>query len=340
MRLLLMLVLIISTTAQAITLREDYPKTYTVQPGDTLWSIASKYLHKPWEWKALWHANPTIKNPNRLYPGDILKLSFYHKRPFLKVLPNGTVKLTPHTRVEAGANAIPPVPLSDIEPFLNRSWVFDENRLQDAPYIVDYLGERLRAGQGDQVYVKCLHPSEKLPVGEKLSYAIFRPSGIYQEPNTERTLGYKSRLVGYGELVQGGDPAVLLLTNITTGVRLADRVIPNSHPYFDLYFEPQEPNQRLQGSIIDLLGDDEQGATGYVAVIDRGKDHNLEPGDVLAIYTRSKLVRDPINTGQSINIPPERIGEMMIFRTFTHTSFALVINSTKAIHVLDNFCNP
>ncbi len=340
MRLLLMMVFLISTTAQAITLRDDYPKTYTVQPGDTLWSIAHQYLQKPWEWKALWHANPTIKNPNRLYPGDVLKLSFYQKQPFLKVLPNGTIKLSPHTRIEGGANAIPPIHLTDIEPFLNNSWVFDEDRLNEAPYVLDYLGERLRAGQGDRVYVKCLHPSTKLPVGERLSYAVFRPSGIYREPETNRCLGYKSRLIGYGELIQGGEPAVLLLTEITTGVEVADRVIPNQHPYFDLYFEPQEPTKQFKGSIIDLLGDDEQGATGYVAVLDRGKDYNLEPGDVLAIYSRPKAVRDPINTGQTVMLPPERIGEVMVFRTFTHTSFALIVNSTQVIHKLDNVCNP
>ncbi len=340
MRLLLMLLLFFSTVSQAITLREDYPRTYVVKSGDTLWTIAQKYLHKPWEWKSLWYANPKIKNPNRLYPGDILKLIFYHKKPYIKVLPNGTIKLTPHTRVKAGANAIPPIQLNDIQPFLNSSWVFDDNKLHEAPYVVAFVGERLRAGQGDKVYVKCLHPKKQLPVGEQLSYAVFRPSGTYKEPHTERILGYKSRLIGYGVLTQGGNPSILLLTNITSGVQLADRVIPNKLPYFDLYFEPQEPNQQIRGNIIDLLGEEEQGATGYVAVIDKGKLHGLKPGAVLAIHSRPKSVPDPIESGEMIILPPIRIGEIMVFRTFEHTSFALIINSTRSINVLDRISNP
>ena len=40
---------------------------YTVRKGDTLWAIAHSY---DVELTALIAANPQIKNPNRIYPGD------------------------------------------------------------------------------------------------------------------------------------------------------------------------------------------------------------------------------------------------------------------------------
>ncbi|MBQ8831359.1 MAG: LysM peptidoglycan-binding domain-containing protein [Oscillospiraceae bacterium] len=45
--------------------------TYTVVKGDTLWGIASKYGTTAAE---LVSKNPQIKNPNLIYPGDVIRL--------------------------------------------------------------------------------------------------------------------------------------------------------------------------------------------------------------------------------------------------------------------------
>ena len=48
-------------------------KTYTVQNGDTLSSIAKKLLGKASKWRELYEANTdTVKNPNRIYTGQVL----------------------------------------------------------------------------------------------------------------------------------------------------------------------------------------------------------------------------------------------------------------------------
>jgi nucleoid-associated protein YgaU len=50
-------------------------KTYTVQPGDSIFVIARKYGHRGADWYALWEANrKTIKNPHVLTVGTVLKL--------------------------------------------------------------------------------------------------------------------------------------------------------------------------------------------------------------------------------------------------------------------------
>ncbi|MCE3045337.1 MULTISPECIES: LysM peptidoglycan-binding domain-containing protein [Legionella] len=332
--------LLISFATQAVSILEDSPRRYVVQPGDTLWSIACKYLANPWEWKTLWHANPRIKNPNRLYPGAIIELRYAHNQPYLKVLSNGTIKLSPNIRPRPLEEAIPPIPLMVIKPFLNSSLVMDEDRLRKAPYIVAFMGEHMLGGQGDEVYVKNLHPDCKMPRGATISYAVYRPNCPYMEPETNRLLGYKATLVGYAELVRGGEPATILLTEITEGVRLKDRVMLNDFPEFNLYFEPKTPNSPVCGSIIDLPGDYTQGAVGLVAVIDRGQDAGLEPGDVLGIYSERKLVADPLDTANPILLPRERVGEVMIFRTFSKTSFGLVVRSIRAIHLGDKVTNP
>ena len=55
--------------AQDVELREDHPDEYVVQEGDTLWDIAGEFLTRPWQWPAIWQANPQIENPHLIYPG-------------------------------------------------------------------------------------------------------------------------------------------------------------------------------------------------------------------------------------------------------------------------------
>jgi LysM repeat protein len=49
-------------------------KTHTVQSGDTLWAIAKKYYGNGGQYTKIASANPDIKNPNLIYPGQVLSI--------------------------------------------------------------------------------------------------------------------------------------------------------------------------------------------------------------------------------------------------------------------------
>lgn len=330
----------LTLSSYAVTLNSHYPQNYVVQKGDTLYSIAGKYLQKPWEWRELWDANPKIRTPHKLYPGTVLTLVYVDGKPRLKRKRYGNYKLSPHSRPRPASDPIPAIPLSDIGPFLDKSIILDEDALLCAPYVVSFSGERLLGGDNNQGYVQDLTPT--LQKNPKLDYAVFRPTGTYKaKDNPKKIIGYKATYIADAQLVKQGQPATVVFNSITQGVRIKDRLFPSAGPAFPFYFEPQAPLVKVEGEIIDVVNAIVQVAKDQVIVLNLGKKDQLAEGDILAIYKPNKLIRDPLKAKEEfIELPRERLGEAMVFKTFTHTSYALVLQSRRAVNLHDIVTNP
>jgi nucleoid-associated protein YgaU len=50
------------------------PGTVSVEPGDSLWKLAAQHLGHSADWPCLAHANPDLRDPSLIYPGQILRL--------------------------------------------------------------------------------------------------------------------------------------------------------------------------------------------------------------------------------------------------------------------------
>ena len=59
----------------------------------------------------------------------------------------------------------------------------------------------------------------------------------------------------------------------------------------------------------------------------------------MAIYKRGALARDRI-AGETIRLPSERAGLLMVFRTFEKLSYGLVLSADRPLAIYDEIRNP
>jgi nucleoid-associated protein YgaU len=334
-----LLLMAAGSLAQAeVQLKDGHPQNYTVVRGDTLWDISGKFLKQPWKWREIWQANPQVQNPNLIYPGDVLSLVYVDGQPRIMVNrgeSRGTIKLSPKVRSTPMAEAIPTIPLEKINSFLLSNRIVDsEAELTQAPYIVAGNAERVVSGAGDRLYARGRF------TGGQPVYGLFRQGKAYTDPQTGELLGINADYIGSGEVVaEEGDIATVNLTRTTQEARIGDHLLPTEERAISSTFQPSEPAGKVDGLIIDVPRGVTQIGQLDVVTLNKGRRDGLSEGNVLAVYKTGETVRDRI-TGESVKVPDERSGLLMVFRTYDRLSYGLVLNATRSLAVLDKVRNP
>jgi len=336
-----LLILLLCTTFSAASLaesllRDDHPKRYTVQKGDTLWDISGRFLRSPWRWPDIWHVNPQVANPHLIYPGDELELVYINGKPQLRMKRgNRTVKLSPNIRSTPWDGSIPTIPIDAIAPFLSRPYVLEEGQLENAPYIVQFADEHVLGGAGQRAYVRSL-PS----AGSK--YDVVRPGDAYKDSESGEILGYEATYIGNAEATRAGDPATIFFNSTVLESVIGDRLLRIEHERAMANFIPKAPSREVSGAIISVLNGVSQIGQFNVVVLDRGSNDGVDPGTVLRIDQRGETIRDTVtpDSRDTVTLPDEQAGTLMVFRSFERVSFGLVLDATKVIHVNDRVLNP
>ena len=333
-------------------LKADHPDSYVVKKGDTLWDISGRFLTKPWMWPELWRANPQIENPHLIYPGDTLRLVYIDGQPALvvdrgdgsrtyKMTPgessassSSEQKLAPQVRATPLETAIPAINLSAIQAFLVQNRVVETHVLEHAPYVVEGESDRIVTGSGDRVYVR------GGALSETQAYSIVRKGPVYRDPETNEFLGQEATYIGLGRVTaQEKDISTLFVTSTREEVQIGDRVLPTEERKVESTFFPAAPTGSVHGEIISVFGGVTQVGQYDVVVLNRGTRESLVVGDVLAVYKRGARTTDRV-ANQTIQLPSERAGLLMVFRVFEKLSYGLILETERALAVSDEVRNP
>ncbi|WAC62773.1 LysM domain-containing protein [Pseudoxanthomonas sp. SL93] len=352
-------ILTMGTYAAAAEMAESHPDTYVVKRGDTLWDISARFLKKPWLWPEIWQANPQIKNPHLIYPGDVISLAYLDR-----------VAVQPGPREEAPLNAIP---LGDIEPFLKDRRVVDS--FEELPHVAGLDEDRLRGSGGHNIYVRGLdggqpgqrylvvRPTARFTDNPRAQDLDFRGKTIRGEIDqwkevTEQTgkgefLGYELATVNVATFTRGVVPGTEVSTLVADiggkEVRVGDRLIPVDAQPYDLHFFPHPPaTQAAEGKLRVLAVADAltSGGSRDVIAISAGRLDGIDNGTVFSVwrngshtanrmaYPESSRVSESPKTGAGrVSLPDEYASHVMVFRTFDKVSYALVMEGVEATRV-------
>ncbi len=354
--------LTVATFGVTAQMRTEHPDTYVVKKGDTLWDIAGRFLTKPWLWPEIWQANPQVKNPHLIYPGDVLSLAYLDR-----------VAVQEGPREEAPINAIP---LSEIEPFLKNLRVVDE--FEQLPYVVALEEDRLRGSEGQVAYIRGLpdaQPGQRYAVvranqqyttvdpkrccensgrrAESLDYSGKRTWGAerlwsYQIPHGGgEFLGYELEQLTTGTISRsegdGVEVSTLVIDQKGREVRAGDRLIAVDAQPYDLQFMPHPPSQQLdydRARVIAVADAVTSGGPRDVIALSVGSADGIDNGTVLSTWrvgsTEVDRVAvgvdrsyDSVGSGNEVRLPDEFAGHVMIFRTFDKVSYGLVMDSIR-----------
>lgn len=334
-------------------LRSDAPNVYVVKKGDTLWDISKRYLKDAWRWPEIWASNKHVRNPHWIYPGDRLLMCLINGKSVVgrdegdgcdgiarrmndnNALP--VVRLQPQVRVEALNAAIPLIPLSSIEHWLKRTRIVASEDIVNTPYVVGNKNNQVVTAAGQTVYVR----GSGLEVGQ--TYAVYREGKPYpSDENPKQSLGLELTQVALGLVTAvNGDVATLELQKSFEGeVRAKDRVLPQDDTQLPDMFYPSLPEEVKAGTrILRVLDSVSSTGKGGIIALNRGTLDGAKSGQVFAIYQKGKKITDP-KLGDKVQLPSERAGIAMVFRSFEHISYAYVLESDVPVKAEDELRSP
>lgn len=338
--------------AQSSLLLPEYPTSYVVTEGDTLWTIASQFLQDPERWTEVWVPDEYLDDADLIFPGDILLVSFDGGSPriLLQRGDRAVEKLTPQMRAETLTSAIPAIPLEAIENSFTRNRIITQAEFDAAPYIVANSGNNLAIGTGDEIFARGVWPAGTS------TFEVYRAGRKYQDETGKVELGLEVEYLGFAsiESVESNGVNRMLINNSSKEIRVGDRLLIREQSSIDATIFPTEPASQLEGEIIAFLNNDSLASQLDTVVINLGLRDGLEIGNILSIRQPGIMMTDEVERSRmsfrerfgtllrrdQLELPPEEIGVILVYKTFEQMSYAVIINNTAPAKLYNPVVSP
>ena len=363
----------------ALKVRPDAPTRYVVKQGDTLWGISGKYLYRPWQWSRLWGANRSkIRNPDRIYPGQVLVLRYVNGRPRLSVERGAggdipLVKLSPRMREVSSGYGIQAVNVNFYRMFMQHPQVIDQMQTQHAPRLVEGPDNRLIYSKGERVYA--------YEITEPGRYLVYRARKDITDPETKKYLGQEVVFSGIVATLPGTNSALdsrtredaealpnneyytrlhpmlkvptqtaqpMVVEEVVSEIRKGDYLLKLEDGGDNFNMMPHAPSQHIDAKVVSIFDGISEAGQFQTITLNKGSAHGLEKGTVLSLYKRSRQVKMDMPKGKDgsrsvvkyLSIPAEEAGLAMVYRVSQNLASAIILESKTNISIGDTASEP
>ncbi|MFY2561631.1 LysM peptidoglycan-binding domain-containing protein [Corallococcus terminator] len=325
--------------------RESAPGVvHTVESGDTLWDLSSRYLGSPWYWPKVWSYNPEIANPHWIYPGN--QVSFFgggEEVPRRVETGDDTVDVAAPTEMSGGdmvsVSGKIGYDVSSSRPVTTQGFV-TPRELEEAGRIDGSPSGALMLSFPDNVYVR-FKRNASAKVGDR--YVVFHTTQAVKHPRSGKQLGFLTDFVGTLRVVRVDKGMVTAqIVDTWDGIERGDLVGPYGEKLSERV-APRPNTKELNATVVtplvpylSLLGEHN------TLVLDRGSADGVQLGNTFLILRQGDPSRQvlgkpelPPPPASDKALPWENIGMCMVTEVKERTNNCLMMRSTEEINIGD-----
>ena len=337
-----LLVALIGTQAFAqenASAQDDDRYKYVVKRGDTMWSLASRFLDNPFNWPQIWQQNPHIEDPHWIYPGDILMIipeavKKQRKIDGLPVERVGGGQVEEAAAVEEGASEFDfntsTIKKDRVIYTSAQAMGFMSPKIIDTSAVITTAPEiKVDYAAWDHVYISS-GKNEGVNMGDK--FTIFRPIKPIRHPVSKRKMGYLIKTVGALKIVKLEDESARSeIYKSNEPAKMGDHLTPLIELPVEVMYTDSDPRYHdnpLQAYIICDKNDSKNFSTNQIVYIDVGTLKGVKAGNLFDIYLPRQKVYDP-EMGKKVWLPDEVVGRLVVLIADENASTALIIDGDR-----------
>lgn len=325
--------------------KKEEPVYYTVVRRDTLWGITGKFLKDPFKWPRVWKLNRQIRNPDLIYPGDIVKIT----PDGIEVISEGVKKAetVPEAELGPAPEGLPIVPLEPgeeivmLEPepevkeappapkvtesVIGKRGFITDKELEASGTIIGSKETNILLHTDDVVYLS-FKDAGAVKAGDR--YMVFRTKGMIAHPVTKKKLGYMTDNLGIAVITKTDDviesQIEVSFKEIEKGAKL--------RPYREMesVVEITKAAAGVNGYVVASLEGSEQMSKGDIIYIDKGTKDGLSKGNLMRIYRKGEKARDPVKR-KTVRLPELELGTLVVIEAEQNTSACIITKSLRGI---------
>jgi len=319
------------------------PHTHVIRAGETLSTLSQQYLHDRMAWPQLWALNPEIPNPNRVYPGQRVRIGgpapkeakvavaapepaveAAHPAPARPVAPHGMMR---------------PAPSHPVEPHLRQLGFVDEGAFKAAGTIYGSMEEKIMLATGDQAYVR--FPAGQMPK-PAARYSVYQVDGghpVY-EPGSKTVLGYLVHVCGQAVIEDApsdseNEVATARLVNLAEPVERGYRVGPLLPEIRQI--APKKNEASLTARVVAAMAPGSLISSETFVVLNRGRRHGVEAGNRFLVLRQGDGLKRMLESWDTTDprFPPHTIAEILAVDVQDETTVGWIARGERELRVGD-----